>query len=170
MRASLEETPAFEAARERAPERRHLLGPVRDILVEEPRALGIALGVSIVWVIAVYTLIIYMPTYMQRSLGFPPSEVFTASVVGNIAMACGCIAAGRIADRFGRVRTVRLGALLLLALLFAFADLAVGTLEVLLNRLDPLLGYFHLDWWSNMVTIAWWTSSKTDAERGSQAP
>jgi len=114
LRASLEETPAFEAARERAPERRHLLGPVRDILVEEPRALGIAVGVSIVWVIAVYTLIIYMPTYMQRSLGFPPSEVFTASVVGNIAMACGCIAAGRIADRFGRVRTVRLGALLLL--------------------------------------------------------
>ncbi len=28
-----------------------------------------------------------------------------------------------------------------------------------------LLGYFHIDWWSNMVTIAWWSTSKTEAER-----
>jgi MHS family proline/betaine transporter-like MFS transporter len=115
LRRSLEETPAFEAARrERESEPRRLLGSVRDIFAEDPKALGVAVGISVVWVIAVYTLVIYMPTYMQRSLGFPPSEAFTASVVGNVAMAFGCIASGRLSDRIGRVRMVRIGTVLLL--------------------------------------------------------
>lgn len=28
-----------------------------------------------------------------------------------------------------------------------------------------LLGYFHMDWWSTMVTIAWWSTTQTDGER-----
>jgi MFS transporter, MHS family, proline/betaine transporter len=127
LRASLEETPAFEAAeRERAAQRRadgggkaggrpeSLLTSVRDVFMEEPRALAVAAGISIVWVVAVYTLLLYMPTYVQRSLGFSASQAFTASVVGNIAMAVGCVLAGRLSDRIGRTLTVRIGALLLL--------------------------------------------------------
>jgi MHS family proline/betaine transporter-like MFS transporter len=116
LRASLEETPAFEAAeRERgAAEPKHLMTSLRDVFVERPGALAIAAGISIVWVVAVYTLLLYMPTYMQRTLGFTPSQAFTASMVGNVAMAIGCVVAGRVSDRVGRVLTVRVGALLLL--------------------------------------------------------
>ena len=114
LRASLEETPAFEAARREGSQPKHLLTSLRDVVVEQPRALCIAAGISVVWVVAVYTLLLYMPTYVQRSLGFSPSEAFTASVVGNVVMALGCIAAGRISDRIGRVLTVRIGTLLLL--------------------------------------------------------
>jgi MHS family proline/betaine transporter-like MFS transporter len=127
LRASLEETPAFVAAeRERLAQKRvdgsgkqsgrseSLLTSLRDVFAEEPRALAVAAGISIVWVVAVYTLLLYMPTYVQRSLGFSPSEAFTASVVGNIAMAVGCVLAGRLSDRIGRTLTVRIGALLLL--------------------------------------------------------
>jgi MFS transporter, MHS family, proline/betaine transporter len=116
LRASLEETPAFEAAeRERgAAAPQHLLTSLRDVFVEQPRALAVAAGISIVWVVGVYTLLLYMPTYVQRSLGFTPSEAFTASVVGNVAMAVGCILAGRLSDRIGRTLTVRIGTLLLL--------------------------------------------------------
>jgi len=115
LRASLEETPAFEAAqRERAAERTSMLTSLREVFAEEPRALCIGAGISIVWVIAVYTLLLYLPTYMQRTLGFTPSEAFTASVVGNVVMALGCVAAGRISDVIGRLRTVRIGTLLLL--------------------------------------------------------
>ncbi len=119
LRASLEETPAFEAAeRERAATAAggltHLLTSLRDVFVEQPRALAVAAGISIVWVVGVYTLLLYMPTYVQRSLGFTPSEAFTASVVGNVAMAVGCILAGRLSDRIGRTLTVRIGTLLLL--------------------------------------------------------
>jgi MFS transporter, MHS family, proline/betaine transporter len=116
LRASLEETPAFEAAaRERgAAAPQQLLTSLRDVFVEQPRALAVAAGISIVWIVGVYTLLLYMPTYVQRSLGFTPSEAFTASVVGNVAMALGCILAGRLSDRIGRTLTVRIGTLLLL--------------------------------------------------------
>jgi MFS transporter, MHS family, proline/betaine transporter len=116
LRASLEETPAFEAAeRERGTAGpQHLLTSLRDVFVEQPRALAVAAGISIVWVVGVYTLLLYMPTYVQRSLGFTPSQAFTASVVGNVAMAVGCILAGRLSDRIGRTLTVRIGTLLLL--------------------------------------------------------
>ena len=112
LRATLEETPAFE--HEGADRPKHLLTSLRDVFVEQPRALAIAAGVSIVWVVTVYTLLLYMPTYVQRTLGFSPSAAFTASMVGNIAMVLGCIFAGRISDRIGRLLTVRIGTVLLL--------------------------------------------------------
>ena len=125
LRARLEETPAFEAAKRersavergagaRAERPQRLLTSLRDVFVEQPRALAIAAGISIVWVVGVYTLLLYMPTYVQRSLGFSPSQAFTASVVGNVAMAVGCVLAGRLSDRIGRTLTVRIGTLLLL--------------------------------------------------------
>jgi MFS transporter, MHS family, proline/betaine transporter len=109
LRARLEETPAFDAARrEHAPRAGHPLAPVGALLREEPRALAAAIGLSVVWVIAVYTLVIYLPTYMQRTLGFAPSAAFAASMVGNVAMLLGCLGAGRLADRLGSVRMVGL--------------------------------------------------------------
>jgi MFS transporter, MHS family, proline/betaine transporter len=131
LRASLEETPEFEAARRARPaEPKHLLTSLRDVFVEEPTGLVIAAGVSIVWVVGVYTLLLYMPTYMQRSLGFSPSEAFTASVVGNVVMAFGCIAAGRLSDRIGRVLTVRIGTLLLLIATYPVLAWVVATRTV----------------------------------------
>ena len=115
LRSSLEETPIFAAAeREQGSQTRHLLSSLRDIFVEQPRALAVGAGISIVWIISVYTLLLYMPTYVQRSLGFAPSVAFGASVVGNIVGAIGCVMSGRISDRIGRLLMVRLGTLLLL--------------------------------------------------------
>jgi len=114
LRARLDETPAFEAARRDQRTSGPLLKPVVDLLKEEPRALGAAAGASIVWVCAVYTFVFFLPTYAQRTLGYTPSQAFTASVIGNIVMAIACIASGRLADRIGPLRTVRWGALLLL--------------------------------------------------------
>jgi MHS family proline/betaine transporter-like MFS transporter len=126
LRASLEETPAFEAAR-----REHatggLLTSLRNVFTEEPRALAIAAGVSIVWVIAVYTLILYLPTYVQRSLGFSASQAFAASVVGNVVMALGCIGAGRMSDAIGRLLTVRIGTVLLLVATYPVLTWVVST-------------------------------------------
>jgi MHS family proline/betaine transporter-like MFS transporter len=131
LRASLEETPAFEAAeRERAAQPTHLLTSLRDVFVEQPRALAVAAGISIVWVVAVYTLLLYMPTYVQRTLGFTPSQAFTASVVGNVAMAVGCILAGRLSDRIGRTLTVRIGTLLLLVATYPVLAWVVSTRTV----------------------------------------
>ncbi|HTT02003.1 MAG TPA: MFS transporter [Steroidobacteraceae bacterium] len=116
LRASLPETPDFEVARHeqaRTDQPRNLLGPLAELCATRLRDLIVACGISVVWVIAVYTLVIYLPTYVQRKLGFSPSQAFTASVVGNIAMAIGCILAGQVSDRIGRVRTVRISTVLI---------------------------------------------------------
>jgi len=113
LRATLEETPAFAGAAA-ARGRQELLTSLRDVCVEEPRSLLVAAGISVVWVVAVYTLLLYLPTYVQRALGFTPSEAFTAAVAGNVVMAVGCVVSGRVADRIGRLLTVRIGAVLLL--------------------------------------------------------
>jgi MHS family proline/betaine transporter-like MFS transporter len=135
LRASLEETPAFEAAeRERAASAAgrpaHLLTSLREVFVEQPKALAVAAGISIVWVVGVYTLLLYMPTYVQRSLGFTPSQAFTASVVGNVAMAVGCILSGRLSDRIGRTLTVRIGTVLLLVATYPVLAWVVNTRTV----------------------------------------
>jgi MHS family proline/betaine transporter-like MFS transporter len=152
LRARLEETPAFEAAKreraaaversvgamgdgagasaEQAGRPQRLLTSLRDVFVEQPRALAIAAGISIVWVVGVYTLLLYMPTYVQRSLGFSPSQAFTASVVGNVAMAVGCVLAGRLSDRIGRTLTVRIGTLLLLVCTYPVLAWVVNTRTV----------------------------------------
>jgi len=128
LRARLEETPAFE--HEGADRPKHLLTSLRDVFVERPGALAIAAGVSIVWVVSVYTLLLYMPTYVQRNLGFTPSTAFTASMVGNIAMVLGCIFAGRLSDRIGRLLTVRIGTLLLLVATYPVLAWVVSTRTV----------------------------------------
>jgi MFS transporter, MHS family, proline/betaine transporter len=128
LRARLEETPAFEHEGDDRP--KHLLTSLRAVFVEQPRALAIAAGVSIVWVVAVYTLILFMPTYVQRTLGFTPSAAFTASMVGNIAMVLGCIFAGRVSDRIGRLLTVRIGTLLLLVATYPVLTWVVTTRTV----------------------------------------
>lgn len=134
LRRSLAETPAFEAARAaRAGRRESALGPIREVLATEPAALAVATGVSIVWVVAVYTLVIYLPTYVQRTLHFSAAEAFEASLAGNLCMVFGCIASGWLADRFGRVRMVRIGAFLLLVCVWPLLAwvAAVHTLAVL---------------------------------------
>lgn len=116
LRAGIADSPAFEQVRAaHAAVQGGPLEPIRRVFVEESRALLAAAGISVVWVVAVYALIIYMPTHMQRTLGFTPAQAFGAALAGNVCMAVGCLGAGWLADRFGRVRVVRAGAVLLLA-------------------------------------------------------
>lgn len=117
LRARVADTPEFERARATAhPEatRGGLWMPLRNLFRHHGRALGVATGVSVVWVVAVYSLVIYLPTFVQRVLGFPAPQAFTAALVGNTCMALGCLGAGWLADRHGRRRIVAAGALLLL--------------------------------------------------------
>jgi MHS family proline/betaine transporter-like MFS transporter len=117
LRATVRETPAFEAERRRmARPGPGLIDKLREVVAGEWRALLQAVGLSIVWIVAVYTLVIYMPTYAQRSLGFTAREAFTASVIGNVVMALVCLVSGRLSDRIGRRRMLSCGALLLLFL------------------------------------------------------
>ncbi len=115
MRRTLQETPAFEAERERTRrESKSLKTPMLRVLKEHPRELLVGTGFSILWAISVYTLIIFMPTYFQQTLHFESRQAFTASLIGNCFLVLFCVMAGSLSDRIGRRRILAFGAGLML--------------------------------------------------------
>lgn len=101
LRKTLDETPAFEAERALA-EREPPSAPLKLVFTEYLGALIKGIAFSILWAVCVYVLIIYMPIFVQRAFGFQPSQAFTASLIGNVFLAVGCVFAGTISDKIGR--------------------------------------------------------------------
>lgn len=104
IRRQLPETEAFTEQDVAAGDDGHLSGPLRTLLTEHRDALGTALLVSMLWTISVYAFLIYLPTYYklpEAGLGFTDQQTFLASLVGNVVVLVGCLAAGRLADRVG---------------------------------------------------------------------
>jgi MHS family proline/betaine transporter-like MFS transporter len=115
LRATLDETPEFREEMERAHRaRQSLKTPLLRVVLEYPRALLTGIGFSVLWAICVYTLIIFMPTYFQKTMHFESRQAFLASLIGNCFMVVSCVLAGAWSDRIGRRRVLGLAALLML--------------------------------------------------------
>ncbi|SFC77610.1 MFS transporter, MHS family, proline/betaine transporter [Polaromonas sp. OV174] len=115
MRRSLDETPHFRMEQERqkregAPKKSPLLQVLRDC----PKELLVGTGLSILWAVAPYSLIIFMPIYAQKTMGFASSQAFLAALIGNLFLIAGCVFSGTLSDKIGRRRMLNCGALLLL--------------------------------------------------------
>ena len=80
------------------------------------RSLVAGFGFCILWNTAVYTFIIFGPTYYRitPALGFDEHQAFLASTIGNVFFVAACAAAGRLADRVGRRRMLVTGCGLLI--------------------------------------------------------
>ncbi len=115
LRKTLSETPHFQKEMELGRQNeKQKKTPLLQIIREHPRELVIGTSLSILWVICVYSLIIYMPTYFQKSLHFDSSQAFLASLIGNIFMVMGCVFFGTLSDMFGRRRMLAFSALFML--------------------------------------------------------
>jgi MHS family proline/betaine transporter-like MFS transporter len=114
LRRTLHETPEFEAEmkRQRLGNQERKI-PVLQLLREYPKQLLMGTGMCILWVVSVYTLIIFMPTHMQRAFGFTGTEAFQAMFIGNIFLVVGCVLSGGLSDHVGRLRVLLITALLL---------------------------------------------------------
>ncbi len=123
MRRSLDETPEFQAAFQKSSPAEHT--PLKDIFSKHGRALAVGTAFSVLWAASVYVMIIYMPIYVQRALGFSGSQAFISALIGNTLMAVSCIIAGAVSDRIGRRRTLAI------------------TATVLLLAVHPLLWWLH---------------------------
>lgn len=112
MRRTLHETPVFEA--EQARRERHPgeapLAPLKHLFKTQQRALIQGTGLSVLWAISVYSLVIYMPIYVQRVLHFESHQAFLAALIGNCAMVVACVMAGTWSDRVGTYRILATGA------------------------------------------------------------
>lgn len=115
LRYTLDETPHFKAEMERQKlDPSTPKAPLKQLLQDYPRQLLVGIGLSILWVVSVYVLIIYFPTHAQRAWGFEGSQAFIASLVGNCLLVVGCVCSGALSDRYGRIRVLWITTLLLL--------------------------------------------------------
>jgi MFS transporter, MHS family, proline/betaine transporter len=114
IRKTLDETPEFK--READHRGSEPVRPLRTLLTEFPLVVLKGASLSVLWTVSSYVLVIFMPTYVQRSFGYTPSEAFTASLVGNVTMVAVCVLAGMASDRLGR-KTVLIAAAIWLVVL-----------------------------------------------------
>jgi MHS family proline/betaine transporter-like MFS transporter len=122
LRRTLEETPAFRA--ELAIDR-GTRQPLRHVFREHSFELASGFGISILWAAEVYGLLIYMPVFLQKALGFTPRQAFGSSLIENVVIVAGCFGFGALADRVGHTQVQSYGAaLLLISVLPLFSWLA----------------------------------------------
>lgn len=136
LRARLTETPEFLAL----PTDQRRASPMTETLRHHGGAFVTAMGLTILYVAALYILLLYMPTYGVRQLGLPMSTALQGTVLGGIAFAIACPLIGLLCDRVGPKPLAIFGAIVLALVAYpAFAYLnihrstsALCTVQVLL--------------------------------------
>ena len=150
LRRSLDETDAFKAETGRR-ERSKSLGraPLLEIFKDHGRSLFVGFCVAVLWAVAVYVLMIFLPTYVQHpdTFNFTAKQAFGASLIGNIPFVLGCLWFGSLSDRIGRRRSLFLSAALLLGcvlplFLWLKADPTLPTLIIVQGILCILVASF----------------------------
>jgi MHS family proline/betaine transporter-like MFS transporter len=105
LRRSLDETAEFRGERDlRGGEPAATRAPLWEIFSRHGRTLLNGFWVAILWAVAVYVLMIFLPTYVQRAdtYRFTGQQAFGASLLGNIPFVFGCVWFGSLSDRIGR--------------------------------------------------------------------
>jgi MHS family proline/betaine transporter-like MFS transporter len=130
LRARMEDTPVFKAfeaaeAAEAALEARasrHLIA----LTQRHWRPMLVVSGLVVALNVVNYTLLSYMPTYLQRRIGLSPNEALAVPLVGMLFMMLFLPFAGRLSDRVGR-RPMWLFSLVGLLLLVTPLYMLMGT-------------------------------------------
>jgi MHS family proline/betaine transporter-like MFS transporter len=150
LRRTLDETEEFcaEAALRRDDPARNRV-PLLEIFRHHGQTLLIGFLVAVLWAVAVYVLMIFLPTYVQRpdTFHFTARQAFGASLIGNVPFVIGCVWFGSLSDRIGRrVSLFASAAALLVCVLPLFvwlkADPTLPTLLVVQSTLCILVASF----------------------------
>lgn len=115
MRKTLDETPHFKLEEARMKKSGvEKKTPLLQVIRECPKQLMAGFGLSVLWAAGPYSLIIFMPIYVQKTMGFAGSQAFLAAFIGNFFLIGGCVFSGTLSDKLGRRAVLRIGAILLL--------------------------------------------------------
>ena len=93
MRREMEETPAYVAAIETAPDEHQPSGLVLALR---------AFGFTIVWTVCFYVLLSYMPTWTQKYLKLTAAQALWANTIGLFVLVAAIPLMGKLSDKFGR--------------------------------------------------------------------
>lgn len=100
LRSRMEDTPIF---REEAQARKTSPTPPSSTLLRHYwRPMLVVGGLVVALNVVNYTLLSYMPTYLQRRIGLSPDEALIVPIIGMLFMMAFLPFAGSLSDRFGR--------------------------------------------------------------------
>ncbi len=149
LRRSLDETNAFLGVAKKRRDTHAASIPLLDIFRDHGRSLALGFCVAVLWAVAVYVLMIFMPTYVQRpdTFNFTAPQAFGASLLGNVPFVIGCVVFGAISDRIGRRKSLLLSAAALFCgvlplFMWLKADPTTTTLIVVQSILCTLVASF----------------------------
>jgi len=100
LRSRMEDTPVFRAHESASPA--HSSPGLRTLMRRHWRPMLVVGGLVIALNVVNYTLLSYMPTYLQRRIGLSADEALTVPLVGMLFMMLLLPFAGRLSDRVGR--------------------------------------------------------------------
>ncbi|MCC8972805.1 MFS transporter [Bradyrhizobium sp. Cham227] len=100
LRARMEDTPVFRA-HETASQARSSPGLIA-LLARHRRPMLVVGGLVVALNVVNYTLLSYMPTYLQSRIGLSPDEALAVPLLGMLFMMLFLPFAGRLSDRIGR--------------------------------------------------------------------
>lgn len=97
IRKNLEETPEFEQNRATGQQ-----PSISDLFVNHWRSILIGIGILAGAASTNYTLIVFLPTYAVRTLGFELSVALPATILSGVTLTLGALFFGYLSDRIGR--------------------------------------------------------------------
>lgn len=102
IRTKLEDTPVFRDLEAAGESESAATGALRDLLVRYWQPILALFGLVIALNVTNYTLLTYMPTYLQTTIGMDSASADTLAVVGQAIMMLLIPLAGALSDRIGR--------------------------------------------------------------------
>jgi len=87
-------------------------------LGKEVGHIAIGFGVSCLWTITLFLLLIFMPTYANRTFGIPLGGAYTSATIGGCVLFVLCPVFGRLSDWAGRRATMLTAAILFAVLIY----------------------------------------------------
>ena len=102
MRSKLEETPVYQDLEDAGESEESATGGLRDLLVEYWKPILVMAGMVIPVNVVNYTLLVYMPTYLQTKLDMAEKPSLVVIIVGELLMMCLLPWCGRYSDIIGR--------------------------------------------------------------------
>jgi len=100
LRARMEDTPIFREEGEAG--RRTDTVSLSTLMRRHWRPMLVVSGLVVALNVVNYTLLSYMPTYLQRRIGLSPDEALIVPIIGMLFMMVFLPFAGRLSDRIGR--------------------------------------------------------------------
>lgn len=102
LRSKLEDTPAFRELEESGETEASTKTQFKDLLGEYWRPILQLGGLVVALNVVNYTLLTYMPTYLEGSIGLNTDQALMVPIIGMLAMMVFLPFAGHLSDRWGR--------------------------------------------------------------------